>query len=71
MNDDRDAEAIAEAETRPTVRFIEPKSKKQIDMQTLHRVRDRLVGDRISLMNQIFSLLLQRGHVVAQGREML
>ena len=36
-------------------------------MQTLHRVRDRLVGDRTSLMNQIRSLLLERGHVVAQG----
>lgn len=38
-------------------------------MQTLHRVRDRLVGDRTSLMNQIRSLL--RGHVVAQGRARL
>ena len=40
-------------------------------MQTLHRVRDRLVGDRTSLMNQIRSLLLERGHIVAQGRARL
>ena len=40
-------------------------------MQTLHRVRDRLVGDRTSLMNQIRSLLLERGHVAAQGRAKL
>jgi len=70
-NDDRDAEAIAEAATRPTMRFIELKSEAQLDMQTLHRVRDGLVGDRTSLMNQIRSLLLERGHVVPQGRAKL
>jgi hypothetical protein len=42
-NDDRDAEAIAEASTRPTMRFVELKSQEQLDMQTLHRARDRLV----------------------------
>jgi transposase len=36
-NDDRDAEAIAEAATRPTVRFVELKSASQLDVQTLHR----------------------------------
>ena len=66
-NDDRDAEAIAEAATRPTMRFVELKSEEQLDVQTLHRVRDRLVGERTSLTNQIRSLLLERGHVVAQG----
>jgi len=70
-NDDRDAEAIAEAATRPTMRFVELKSETQLDMQTLHRVRDGLVGDRTSLMNQIRSLLLERGHVVPQGRAKL
>jgi transposase len=66
-NDDRDAEAIAEAATRPTMRFVELKSEEQLDVQTLHRVRDRLVGERTSLTNQIRSLLLERGHIVAQG----
>ena len=70
-NDDRDAEAIAEAASRPTMRFVALKSAEQLDMQTLHRVRDRLVGDRTSLMNQIRSLLLERGHVIAQGRARL
>jgi transposase len=70
-NDDRDAEAIAEAASRPTMRFVTLKSEEQLDMQTLHRVRDRLVGDRTSLMNQVRSLLLERGHVVAQGRAKL
>ena len=60
-NDDRDAEAIAEAATRPTMRFVAVKSEEQLDMQTLHRVRDRMVGERTSLMNQIRALLLERG----------
>src|SRR3954449_3003163 len=70
-NDDRDAEAIAEAATRPTMRFVELKSAEQLDMQSLHRVRDRLVGERTALMNQIRSILLERGHVVPQGRAKL
>ena len=70
-NDDRDAEAIAEAATRPTMRFVALKSEEQLDMQTLHRVRDRLVAERTSLMNQIRSILLERGIVVAQGRRRL
>src|SRR5215218_7178497 len=42
-NDERDAEAIAEAATRPTMRFVELKSETQLDMQSLHRARSRLV----------------------------
>lgn len=70
-NDERDAEAIAEAATRPTMRFVALKSEAQLDVQVLHRVRDRLVGQRTSLMNQIRSILLERGIVVAQGRRKL
>ena len=70
-NDDRDAEAIAEAATRPTMRFVALKSEAQLDVQVLHRVRDRLVGQRTSLMNQIRSILLERGIVIAQGRRKL
>jgi transposase len=70
-NDDRDAEAIAEAATRPTMRFVELKRADQLDMQTLHRVRDRLVGERTALINQIRAILLERGHAVAQGRRKL
>ena len=55
----------------PTMRFVELKSEEQLDVQTLHRVRDRLVGERTSLTNQIRSLLLERGHVVAQGHARL
>src|SRR5438309_1022226 len=70
-NDDRDAEAIAEAATRPTMRFVELKTEAQLDMQVLHRVRDRLVGQRTALMNQVRSILLERGIVVPQGRRRL
>jgi transposase len=70
-NDDRDAEAIAEAATRPTMRFVALKTEEQLDVQVLHRVRDRLVGQRTSLMNQMRSILLERGIVVAQGRRKL
>ena len=70
-NDDRDAEAIAEAATRPTMRFVALKTEAQLDVQVLHRVRDRLVGQRTSLMNQIRSILLERGIVIPQGRRSL
>ncbi len=70
-NDDRDAEAIAEAATRPTMRFVELKSAEQLDVQSLHRVRDRLVGERTALMNQLRGLLLERGIAVPQGRRKL
>src|SRR6476659_5748657 len=67
-NDDRDAEAIAEAATRPTMRFVELKSEEQLDMQSLHRVRDRLVGERTALINQLQAILLERGITAPQGR---
>src|ERR1700758_238322 len=70
-NDDRDAEAIAEAATRPTMRFVSMKTAEQLDMQTLHRARDRAVGERTSLMNQLRAMLLERGVIVPQGRAKL
>lgn len=70
-NDDRDAEAIAEAATRPTMRFVDLKSETQLDIQTLHRARDRLVGERTALINQLRALLLERGSTVPRGRHKL
>lgn len=67
-NDDRDAEGIAEAATRPTMRFVEVKAEAQLDMQTLHRSRDRLVAERTALINQLRAILLERGIVVPQGK---
>ena len=70
-NDDRDAEGIAEAATRPTMRFVELKAQAQLDLQTLHRARDRLVGERTALINQLRAILLERGIVVAKGKRNL
>ena len=70
-NDDRDAEAIAEAATRPTMRFVELKAEAQLDMQTLHRARDRLIGERTALINQLRAILLERGITIPQGRRKL
>jgi transposase len=70
-NDDRDAEGIAEAATRPTMRFVELKAQDQLDMQTLHRSRDRLVGERTALINQLRAILLERGIVIPQGKRHL
>jgi transposase len=70
-NDERDAEAIAEAATRPSMRFVELKTEAQLDAQILHRVRTRLVSERTALINQLRALLLERGIIVAQGRRRL
>ncbi|GLS32290.1 Transposase [Mesorhizobium albiziae] len=70
-NDDRDSEAIAEAATRGTMRFVDLKSEEQLDMQILHRARDRLVGERTALINQLRAVLLERGIVMAKGRRKL
>ena len=70
-NDDRDAEGIAEAAMRPTMRFVELKSQDQLDMQTLHRSRDRLVGERTALINQLRAILLERGLGAPQGKRKL
>lgn len=70
-NDDRDAEAIAEAASRPTMRFVALKSAAQLDLQTLHRARSRLVGSRTRLINQLRAILLERGITVAKGRRAL
>jgi transposase len=70
-NDFRDAEAIAEAVQRPTMRFVPAKSVEQLDLQASHRVRERLVSQRTGVINQIRAFLLERGIAVRQGRQCL
>jgi transposase len=53
------------------MRFVELKSPDQLDMQTLHRSRDRLVGERTALINQLRAILLERGMVAPQGKRKL
>ncbi|HHC29862.1 MAG TPA: IS110 family transposase [Rhodobacterales bacterium] len=67
-NDDRDAEAIAEAATRPTMSFVAVKSAEQLDLQALHRARERLVHNRTGLINQARGFLMERGIRVSTGR---
>ena len=68
-NDYIDAEAIAEAVTRPTMRFVPIKSDDQLDLQSLHRVRERWVVRRTAVINQIRGLLLERGITMRKGRQ--
>ena len=66
-NEFRDAEAIAEAVQRPTMKFVATKTADQLDLQALHRVRERLVSQRTGIINQIRAFLLERGIAVRQG----
>src|SRR5919199_5372753 len=66
-NDMRDAEAIAEAVTRPTMRFVPTKDADQQDLQALHRVRERLMGERTALVNEVHGLLHAYGIVIPKG----
>jgi transposase len=70
-NDYIDGEAIAEAVTRPTMRFVPIKSDDQLDLQSLHRVRERWVVRRTAVINQIRGLLLERGITMRKGRKHL
>ena len=60
-NDFLDAEAIAEAVARQNMRFVPIKTDEQLDLQALHRVRDRLVQRRTAVINQIRGFLIERG----------
>ena len=60
-NNYRDAEAIAEAIQRPTMKFVATKTTDQLDLQALHRVRARFVGQRTGIINQIRAFMLERG----------
>jgi transposase len=66
-NDRRDAEAIAAAVTRPTMRFVPTKDGAQQDLQALHRVRERLRGERTALVNEVHGLRHEYGMVLPKG----
>lgn len=68
-NDRHDAEAIAEAAARPTMRYVPVKSVEQQDIQTLHRIRSLLMKDRVAQINQIRGLLAEYGLVIPQNAE--
>jgi hypothetical protein len=70
-NDFRDAHAIAEAVERPSTRCVPVKTDDQLDLQALHRVRSRLIGQRTAVINQIRGFLLEHGIAVRQGLRFL
>ena len=70
-NDFIDAEAIAEAVLRPTMRYVPVKTDEQLDLQALHRVRERWIQRRVALVNQIRGFLLERGIPIRVGAEHL
>lgn len=67
-NDYIDAEACSEAVTRPTMRFVPIKTDDQLDLQSLHRVRERWVVRRTAVINQMRGMLLERGITIRKGR---
>ena len=66
-NDANDAEAITEAASRPSMNFVPIKQVEQQDIQSLHRVRSRLVKNRTALINEIRGLNLEYGITIPTG----
>ena len=66
-NDANDARAIAEAVTRPDMRFVPAKSIEQQDILLLHRAKELVIKQRTALVNQIRGLLLEYGVVIPKG----
>ena len=66
-NDANDAQAIVEAASRPSMRFVPIKQVEQQDIQSIHRIRTRIVKNRTALINEIRGLCLEYGVVLAQG----
>jgi transposase len=66
-NDANDAEAIVEAGSRPAMQFVSHKEIWQQDIQSLHRIRQRLQDSKVALINQARSLLLEYGLDIPQS----
>ena len=70
-NDYNDAQAIAEAALLPNLQIVSEKSRDQLDLQALHRVRSRLVSRRTATINQIRAFLIEQGMTVRKGMRAL
>ena len=66
-NDFVDAEAICEAASRPSMRFVTPKTESQQTLSVLHRMRESLVHDRTKTANQMHGFLLEFGVSLPRG----
>ena len=67
-NDFNDAEAIAEAGSRGTMRYVALQSTDQLELQAIHRIRQRFIVERTAVVNQMRALLLEHRIVVPTGR---
>lgn len=70
-NDRNDAEAIVEASSRPSMRYVTPKTVEQQDMQSLLRLREGCLQMRTKLGNQLRGLLAEYGVVIPKGMSQL
>ncbi|WP_142916459.1 transposase, partial [Klebsiella pneumoniae] len=62
-----DAEAICEAASRPSMRFVAPRTESQQEILPLHRVRESLVRDKVKTTNQMHAFLLEFGISMPKG----
>ena len=68
-NEFNNAAAIAEATSRPSMRFVAPRSIEQLDLQAIHRIRSHLVSEKAAGINQIRAFLLEYGLPVARAQQ--
>lgn len=66
-NDFVDAEAICEAASRPSMRFVRPRTEAQQAMRALHRVRESFIRDKVKTTNQMHAFLLEFGIAMPTG----
>lgn len=65
--DGNDAEAIVIAARQPEMRFVPINTEEEQDIQSIHRIRERLIGERTALINQVRGLLAEYGIVTKTG----
>src|SRR5260370_10156353 len=70
-NDFNDADAIAEAVQRPTMKFVATKTAEQLDLQVLHRARERLASQRNGILQHVRAIKLERGIAGPHGTAIL
>ncbi|EPY4821819.1 IS110 family transposase [Klebsiella pneumoniae] len=70
-NDFVDAEAICEAASRPSMRFVQPRTEAQQAMRALHRVRESFIKDKVKTTNQMHAFLLEFGISMPVGTAMI
>jgi len=66
-NDRNDAEAIAEAASRPEMRYVAIKEVWQQEVRSLHKIRQRRVKAKVALMQELHGLLLEFGYALPKG----